>query len=145
MHAKIMTIAVPLLAGTAVLGSAGAATAASPADGATSAVTGAVTGLPMEEVAKTLPAGTAESLAAGQNALASGAATLSMTADQALPAVAGGGEGGGLPGGDLLGGLPVAGDAAKGGLPTDTVTGVVTGAITGAAPGGLPGGLPVGG
>ncbi|THA53233.1 hypothetical protein [Streptomyces sp. A1136] len=39
-----------------------------------------------------------------------------------------------LPGSDLLGGLPVVGDIAKGGLPTDVVTGAV--------PGGLPGGLP---
>ncbi|MDG4860462.1 hypothetical protein P8605_20250, partial [Streptomyces sp. T-3] len=81
---------------------------------------------PVEQAAKTLPAGGAESLSAGQNALASGLSTAKPTIDQTAPAVLPADsnplEGllGGLPVKELpvsqdLGGLPVGG--AGGGLP----------------------------
>ncbi|MGW2634901.1 ATP-binding protein [Streptomyces chattanoogensis] len=131
MLSKTMPIAALLLAGPVVLGSAGVATAASPIDSATSAVTGVVASLPVDRAANALPAGAPEALAAGQNALGSGAATLPMTADKSLPTVAAAGAGLTDTATDLLGGLPVAGDAAKGGLPTDAVTGAVPGSLPG--------------
>ncbi|MFI1970275.1 hypothetical protein [Streptomyces cinnamoneus] len=120
MHSK--TMAATLLAGTAVLGTAGAAAADTPVDGAVKTVTGIV---------QNLPAGAPEALAAGQSALSSGLSTPAQKESKTLPAKVGQEHGASLPGADLLGGLPVAGDAARGGLPTD--------ALTGAVPGGLPG------
>ncbi|WP_198539940.1 hypothetical protein [Streptomyces sp. CT34] len=91
MYSK--TIAATLLAGTAVLGTAGAAAAESPGGRATEPVTGALANLPVESVMKALPAGGPESLAAGRNALRSGLATAPVTVDTTLGAMAAGGEG----------------------------------------------------
>ncbi|MGD3108666.1 hypothetical protein [Streptomyces sp. YGL11-2] len=91
MYSK--TIAATLLAGTAVLGTAGVAAADSPLGRATETVAGEVGSLPLEAVGRGLPTGGPESLAVGQNVLRSGLAAAPTTVDATLAAMAAGGEG----------------------------------------------------
>ncbi|PHQ48909.1 hypothetical protein BLA24_28035 [Streptomyces cinnamoneus] len=105
MHSK--TMAATLLAGTAVLGTAGAAAADTPVDGAVKTVTGIV---------QNLPAGAPDLLGHG---LATPTQKESKT--KTLPAKVGQEHGASLPGAELLGGLPVG-------------TGAVTGAVPGGMP-----------
>ncbi|GAA0586538.1 ATP-binding protein [Streptomyces crystallinus] len=96
--------------GAAAVGVAFAAAAAGTASAAPAvagvpelpALSGLTKTLPVEGVAKTLPKGAPESLTAGQNALAKGAAAPTGAAD---------------PVGGLLGGLPTSGLPIGNGLP----------------------------
>ncbi|NEB79032.1 ATP-binding protein [Streptomyces sp. SID14478] len=92
---------------------AGAANAAPGVPDAAGAVGSVTSMLPVEQAAKTLPAGAPESLAAGQNALGS---TL-HTAPAALPGGNGGDPVSGLLGGLPTKGLPTQGLPVGGGLP----------------------------
>ncbi|MEV3860531.1 ATP-binding protein [Streptomyces sp. NPDC050095] len=121
------TLGVAALGAAFAAAGAGAANAAPAVPDAAEAVGTVTSMLPLEQTAKTLPAGGAESLAAGQNALGSSLSTAKPTLDSTAPAVLPADSGDPVSG--LLGGLPV-----QQSLPTD-------GLPVGGAGGGLPVGL----
>ncbi|MGY0492175.1 ATP-binding protein [Streptomyces sp. WG-D5] len=99
------TLGVAALGAAFAAAGAGAASAAPAVPDAADTVGSVTSALPLQDVASTLPAGGAESLAAGQNAVASGLNSATPAVEQvtqgALP-----GDGGD-PVSGLLGGLPI--------------------------------------
>ncbi|MFJ2767530.1 ATP-binding protein [Streptomyces sp. NPDC087300] len=101
-QSAVKTLGVAALGAAFAAAGAGAATAAPALPDATGALGTVSSVLPLDQAAKTLPAGAPESLTAGQNALSGGLAGVEK-------------PGPGDPVSGLLGGLPVAG--ATGALP----------------------------
>ncbi|MCX4828965.1 ATP-binding protein [Streptomyces sp. NBC_00006] len=104
-HSAAKTLGVAALGAAFAAAGAGAANAAPAVPDAADTVGSVTSALPLQDVASTLPAG-AESLAAGQGAVANGLSTATPVVDQAakgaLPVD-------GDPVSGLLGGLPVGG------------------------------------
>lgn len=123
------TLGVAALGAAFAAAGAGAANAAPAVPDAAAALETVTSTLPVADAARTLPAGGAESLGAGQNALASGLSTAKPTIEQTAPSV--------LPADDKKGGDPLSG--LLGGLPVKSpVGGNPVGGVPVVGGGGLP-------
>ncbi|MEU6663611.1 ATP-binding protein [Streptomyces sp. NPDC046821] len=105
------TLGVAALGAAFAAAGAGAASAAPALPDAGSALNTVTSTLPAEQVSQVLPAGTTDSLAAGQHAVAGGLNAAAPAAEKVLP------TDGNNPVGGLLGGLPVKQLPAAGALP----------------------------